>query len=458
MRHILAAIALAAAAGGPSTVAGRVSPDKAEPVMLDLPGSEQMHNTGGKGPRGPGTGAGLCVFTSIEHSGRWSNETSLRGLQKYMTEREGGGWPEKVDQVLAAYAPGVQYLQYTGPDPAVLKLALRTGRMPCVTYGYSPRYAGPIAHMVNLIHYSDRWCAVLDNNFPGEDQYEWMSPTEFQARWKSGQGSQGGWAIVPLHAPPPPIPVNGKPTHYCGDCPNGRCPAIVPFVAPVTRCGCSTACTCGCVAGGSCTCRGRAAVVAPDKVENFGTVPDKIPTEEGYWINGRRVTALEGKAAVEKGASLIDDSKKQRLTVVGTEVECKAVLADLAVHPVLAAWKDKLLVQSYRPDDWAIQGVGFPIDGKPTIVIQGPPDEQGRGAVLSHQRSYDQGAEGLARALRQADPSYDPAKDPDLSKQPPAAPASTAPTFDPFGKHLPLCLLAGAGLVTILYLRSRKAV
>jgi len=154
------------ARGGPSQVGGRTSPDGAEEIMLDLPGAEQLHNTGGIGPRGPGSGAGLCVFTSIEHSGRWANEEALRGLQKYMTNKEGGGWPQKVDQVLADYAPGVQYVQYTGTDPGILKLALRTGRMPGVTYGYSPRYRGPIAHMVNLVHYSDKWCAVLDNNFP----------------------------------------------------------------------------------------------------------------------------------------------------------------------------------------------------------------------------------------------------------------------------------------------------
>jgi len=42
------------------------------------------------------------------------------------------------------------------------------------------------------------------------------------------------------------------------------------------------------------------------------------------------------------------------------------------------------------------------------------PDGQGRGIVLRVQRDYSDGAEGLAKAIRKADPSYDPKKDRDL--------------------------------------------
>lgn len=60
-----------------------------------------------------------------------------------------------------------------GSDLERLKLACRTGRMPGVTYAFSPtgRYGGArIAHMVNLVHADDQWFAVLDNNYPGADQ------------------------------------------------------------------------------------------------------------------------------------------------------------------------------------------------------------------------------------------------------------------------------------------------
>jgi hypothetical protein len=186
---------------GPSQVGGRQSPDAAEEIQVDLPGQEHMKNKGGT------DSAGLCVFTSIEIAGHWMNIEDLRGFQEKMTHEKGGGWPDKVDQMMQKYAPNVQYVQYSGTDPSIIKLALKTGRMCGVTYGYSPRYKSKISHMVDCVHMTDKWAAVLDNNFPGEDQYEWMAPDEFLSHWK--EGSSGGWVIVLLSGnPPPPIPVN----------------------------------------------------------------------------------------------------------------------------------------------------------------------------------------------------------------------------------------------------------
>jgi hypothetical protein len=77
-----------------------------------------------------------------------------------------------------------------------------------VTYSSSPtgRYGGSrIAHMVSLVHADDRWFAVLDNNYPGANLIEWMTPQEFQRTW-TGMG--GGWAVILLAPPPPPPPVN----------------------------------------------------------------------------------------------------------------------------------------------------------------------------------------------------------------------------------------------------------
>jgi hypothetical protein len=203
------ALLLAGTAGaGPSQIGGCVSPDGKEEIICDLPGSEHLHNTGGMGPRGPGSGAGLCVFTSIEHCGRYQNEASLSGFQKSMTHETGGGYPDKVDAMLKRYAPHVLYVQYTGKDTSLLKLALKTSRMVGVTYGYSPRYGGPIAHMVNLVHLSDHWACILDNNFPGENSYEWMSPDEFIKRWTAGSPDRSGWAVILLNPPPPPPPHN----------------------------------------------------------------------------------------------------------------------------------------------------------------------------------------------------------------------------------------------------------
>ena len=207
-----------------SQVGGRTSPDGKEEITIDLPGNEHLKNCGGV------DGLGLCVFTSLAHEGRWQNNPTIANLQATMKSEKGGGWPEKVDQMLKKHAPGTAYVQYSGNDPAILKLALHTGRMPCVTYGYSPRYAKNIAHMVNLVHLSERWTCVLDNNFPGENAYEWMTPAEFLRRWKLGGG---GWTIILLDAPPPPIPTNGQEERVFGQCRNGQCGPVRVVPQPV---------------------------------------------------------------------------------------------------------------------------------------------------------------------------------------------------------------------------------
>lgn len=202
-----------AATEGTSTVGGRVSPDGAEEITVDIPAALHMRNTGGMGRGGPGTGSGLCVFTSIEICGHWQQMRSLYGLQKYMTTRAGGGYPSKVDQVLASFAPDVPYVQYEGTDPAIIKLALKTRRAVGMTYGYSPRYqaqggSGLVSHMVTGVHLSEKWGCVLDNNFPGESTYEWMPAAEFLRRWRlDANGRVGsGWVCIPLGPAPMPAP------------------------------------------------------------------------------------------------------------------------------------------------------------------------------------------------------------------------------------------------------------
>lgn len=170
--------------------------------MCDLPTSEKKKNTGGS------DGSGLCVFTSIEYDARFQNERALFDLQKYMKTKPGGGYPQKVDSVMKAFAPGVQYAQHTGSDEAVLSAVLATGRGCGVTYaGRDPHYSGSIAHMVWLVHYDRKtgWAAISDNNFPSEIM--WMSCDEFLTRWK---GNGGGWAFFLLRSPPPPVPHNRK--------------------------------------------------------------------------------------------------------------------------------------------------------------------------------------------------------------------------------------------------------
>jgi hypothetical protein len=179
---------------GKPTVGGPTSPIGTE-VTCDLPLSQRTKNVGGR------DGAGLCVFSSIGHAARWQNEKRLVDFQKQMTKEPGGGYPGKVDRMIAKYGKGAPYIQYEGHDPTILKVALKTGRMPSVTYdGHDPHYNGSIAHMVNLIYLDDQEACILDNNFI--DELVWMSAKEFLERWTG----DGGWAVILLAPPPPPPP------------------------------------------------------------------------------------------------------------------------------------------------------------------------------------------------------------------------------------------------------------
>ena len=443
-----------------SVEGGRTSPDGAEEIQIDLPGTQQMKNTGGK------DGAGLCVFTSIEHSGRWQNVDSILGLQQKMTKEQGGGYPSKVEKMLAKYCDGAQYLQYEGSDPALIKLALTTGRMPSVTYGYSPRYSGKIAHMVNAVHLTEKWAAILDNNFPGDTKYEWMTPAEFKKRWVSGGG---GWCVVVLAPPPPPMPTNeSEPIKAYGQKWGTLSSAAVaaPYEWRVIDPNQVALYSAGKQIGVWIMARQCYRELLPDgnwsadqelspfpppeshlvKVieqieQNFGLDRSRLDRGvEHFWLGGREVTRKQAYTALSgAGKDLIDDREKLRLTVIGTAAECQAVVKDLESNPALSVFADTLLVQAYRPDNWAMKDIGF-APGTPRIVVQGGPDFRGAGKVLHSQGDYNGGAQALADALRRVRPDYDPNKDVDKRKTP-AKP--TAPDAGNSTIALIVMLLAG---------------
>lgn len=192
-------------------VGGKVAPDGKTEIQIDLPGSQQSKNIGSPPPNGPG----CCVFRSIDHAARWQNLPALQQFPEWMVSKHiaGGGWPAKVSELIPEIAadrklPVPDYVQVQGSDLTILKLATATGRMPAVTYGISPtgRYGGSrIAHMVNCVHATDTYFAVLDNNYIGESNYEWMSPTEFSQSYTI---NGGGWAVILLDVGPPPAPRN----------------------------------------------------------------------------------------------------------------------------------------------------------------------------------------------------------------------------------------------------------
>ena len=108
--------------GAAITLGGPTGPDGKTEVTCDLPVSERQRNTGGR------DGAGLCVFTSVQNAARYQNETRLVNFQADMKKEPGGGYPAKVDTMIAK-RQGTPCLR--GRIASQRRLA--TGRMPSVT-------------------------------------------------------------------------------------------------------------------------------------------------------------------------------------------------------------------------------------------------------------------------------------------------------------------------------------
>lgn len=186
------------------TLGGQIAPDGSTPLQIDYPLSQHISNIGSRVD-----GAGMCVMSSIEMAARWANLETVRGLRSWCANKPGGGYPSKVDKQLKEYSQSIaintpEYVQYEGKELDLLRLALKTGRMPAVTYAGRDkvRYSGTIAHMVCLAHLDEKWAAIWDNNGTAGELI-WMTPDEFKSRWTNGNN---GWAFVWLAPPPPPVP------------------------------------------------------------------------------------------------------------------------------------------------------------------------------------------------------------------------------------------------------------
>lgn len=179
-----------------------------EDFICDLYKKEHLKNIGSRLDN-----AGMCVWSSAEMAALYQCMEELRGVRDYWASKErGGSWPGRMDEHIPKYAkikgiPTPPYMQFESRDPQkiaqVLELINKTGRMACCTYGYSPRYPGKISHMVCSPHFG-KYCAILDNNFPGS--YEIMTREEGIRRMMDTSGA--AWIFVWLTSPPPPVPKN----------------------------------------------------------------------------------------------------------------------------------------------------------------------------------------------------------------------------------------------------------
>lgn len=453
-------------------------------ATADLPNTQHKRNVGGS------DGAGLCVYTSAWHAAIWQDEKTLFDFRKWMERRPGGSYPEKFDATLKAYCaekgmPLPGYVQHTGGDEEFLRLALRTGRMPCVTYcgvDGSASYGGEvIAHMVNVVHLDEARACVLDNNFPG--RWLWMSAAEFLERWRGVRADGrpyyigrnavgGGWAIVLLASPPSPYPAQpavmfGGSACICGDncecekngkkcpgqcpvivgqCRNGVCPVLVPQQQPEPIGNPpSEAHEWGRFPDGQWGWRFKVAKPVPQATPAVGADPfpggvdiSKIAPNPCYWVNGQKCSQIEAIAALARG--LTDDSGRWNLAAVGDSAFLAKVRADLDKVP--GEVREKLHVQTYAPDGWQVAQFRL----APGVTLRKP--AVGRiGADVGAVPVADYSAVRLA-ALLGSSGGPAPAPTPPTDPKPNPKPDDPKPTPDPAPAPQPAP--GGNGLLAIL--------
>lgn len=179
--------------------------------------------------------------------------------------------------------------------------------------------------------------------------------------------------------------------------------------------------------------------LVPGAVRNFGVDMSKLGGKDKpkYHLNGNPVSREAAVDAIENG--IPDDSGKLRLTAIGGKSETEQVAKDIT-GPEFADLKDRLVFKAYEPSHWAVAQSGFVTTGKPTIYLQAPD-----GKVIHRQDDYADGAPGLVKAIRKADPNYKPEKDRDLRK----------PTLFPGLPPMPSWAWALIALVASLFFPKR---
>lgn len=181
---------------------GTNQPPDGSKIQIDFPVERDLRNIGSRVD-----GKGMCVTTGFEMAADQSGLEVLKGFRDWCAKEPGGCTPPKFHDQLRRYCAmkGVEvprYLFYIGSDPEILKLALKSGRMPAITYfGFDGvQYKSRIAHVNNMVHFSNNLAGVYDNNYDRNKRI-WMSEKEFIKRWAT---DGAGWGIILLDAPPPP--------------------------------------------------------------------------------------------------------------------------------------------------------------------------------------------------------------------------------------------------------------
>ncbi len=172
---------------------------------------------------------------------------------------------------------------------------------------------------------------------------------------------------------------------------------------------------------------------------NYGVDWDKIADHRATF-DGRTISCEKAHELI--GKQIPDDSKKFRVTIIGTDSEQKDAMTQYAMlEPTL---KDRCSTWLVTADHWSLKDgvtgqVAFKTDGHPVVYLQAPD-----GKVLHRQDD----AKDMPMAIRKAVKAYDAKKDPDARVDP------LTPTT-PIHPALPVCCLAAAA-AAFVYLKGKK--
>lgn len=151
--------------------------------------------------------------------------------------------------------------------------------------------------------------------------------------------------------------------------------------------------------------------IGEDGIPNYGIDLEKMNGGERATINGRAVSKKQLLEAI--GAPAIpDDANLLRLTIVA---EDKAAMEKVraSVTPLLAPITDKVVVQWYTKDNWAIRPqYGFAFDKLPAVLLEAPEKPGERGGEALFQDVIAANPAPVFAAVRSKVDSFDPKKVP----------------------------------------------
>lgn len=150
---------------------------------------------------------------------------------------------------------------------------------------------------------------------------------------------------------------------------------------------------------------------------NYGLDVSRLSHTPAYSAHGAEANEFV-QEIVRRTPMVEAKDSAYHVTVIGTPDERAKVVNDIKTHKAFDGLRDRLLVQDYAPGEWAVDPkLGFKTDGRPSIYVQTSAnrgDPRG-GRVVYRTRDYSLGPEGLASAIRKADPHYNPDIDPGIN-------------------------------------------